>query len=106
MKALMLSLLAASTAMAQKPSGWLNEELPAWLRFSGEYRMRAEGFENGGFKADNSDAYALSRLRLNATIQPAAWFRLVGQAQDARVFGNDRVASAPPYQNTLDLRMA
>ena len=96
MKALMLSLLAASTAMAQKPSGWLNDELPSWLRFSGEYRMRVEGFENGGFKPDNSDAYALSRLRLNATIQPAAWFRVVGQAQDARVFGNDRVASAPP----------
>ncbi len=106
MKASCLFLLAAAAAQAQKPSSWLNEELPSWLQFSGEYRARVEGFEGGGFKPDNSDAYVLSRLRLNASIKPAPWFRIVGQAQDARVFGNDRVADAPPYQNTMDLRLA
>ena len=101
-----LFLLAATAAQAQKPSSWLNEELPHWLQFSGEYRARVEGFEGGSFKTDTSDAYVLSRLRLNASIEPAAWFRIRGQTQDARVFGNDRVAAAPPYQNTFDLRLA
>ncbi len=104
--ALLFTVLTASAAFGQKPSAWLNEDLPSWLQFSGEYRARLEGFKDGGFKPDNSDMYGLSRLRLNVAIQPANWFRLVGQTQDARVFWNDRVASAPPYQNTFDLRLA
>src|SRR5260370_37219962 len=65
-----------------------------------------EGFEEGGCKPDTREMYGMSRLRLNVAIQPANWFHLVGQTQDARVFWNDRVASAPPYQNTFDLRLA
>lgn len=102
----LVALLAAGAAFGQKPSAWLNEDLPAWLQFSGEYRARLEGFDGGGFKPGSSDMYGLSRLRLNVALQPAKWFRVVGQTQDARVFWNDRVASAPPYQNTFDLRMA
>jgi len=65
-----------------------------------------EGFDNGGFKSDTTDMYGLSRLRFNVFVQPAKWLRLVGQTQDARIFGNNPVVSAPPYQNTFDLRMA
>src|SRR5258708_37585162 len=73
---------------------------------AGEYRDRLEVLKDGGFKRDNSDMYGLSGMRLTVAIHPANWFRLVGQTQDARVFWNDRVASAPPYQNTFDLRLA
>ena len=67
--ALLFTVLTAGAAFGQKPSAWLNEDLPSWLQFSGEYRARLEGFENGGFKPNDSDMYGLSRLRLNARIK-------------------------------------
>src|SRR5207245_3915687 len=91
--AFLIALLGVFSAFGQKPSAWLNENMPSWLQFSVEYRARLEGFDNGGFKPGTSDVYGLSRLRLNVSILPSKWFRLVGQAQDAHVFWNDRVAS-------------
>ncbi|MBI3695257.1 MAG: alginate export family protein [Acidobacteria bacterium] len=88
------------------PSDELNKELPKWVRFSGEYRARFEGFTGGGSRRDSEDAYFLNRFRLNLKLQPADWMKFVFQGQDARVFGNDIVGSAPPYQDTMDLRMA
>jgi len=38
------------TQSAFVPSDELNKELPKWLRFSGEYRARLEGFSGGAFK--------------------------------------------------------
>jgi len=110
----LLALCTASLAVAQTsapvqgvvPSDELNKELPSWLRFSGEYRTRLEGFDGGGFRLNNQDLYLLSRLRLNMQIRPAKWFRIFAQAQDARIFWSDRAPSAPPYQNTMDLRLA
>jgi len=43
--------LAAQQTPAQTsfvPSDKLNKELPKWLRFSGDYRARLEGFTGGG----------------------------------------------------------
>ena len=37
----------------------LNEGLPRWLRFGGEYRLRVEGFTGGAFKPNNEDGYFL-----------------------------------------------
>lgn len=88
------------------PSDELNKDLPYWLRFSGEYRARLEGFAGGGYKPSNDDMYFLSRLRINMKIQPTEWFQIVAQAQDSRIFSNDRIASTPPYQNSMDLRLA
>ena len=45
-----------------------NTVMPSWLRVRGEFRERVEGFENSGFTADRDDSFALSRVRLNATI--------------------------------------
>ena len=84
----------------------LNQLLPEWLRFSGEYRLRMEGFQGLRFQPDNDDAYALNRVRLNLRIQPVRKLKLFFQAQDARVFANSRIADAPPYQDRLDLRQA
>ena len=111
---LRLALLAASLAFGQTaapsggfaPSEDLNRELPPWLRFSADYRTRLEGADGIGFKTNNQDMYLLSRLRFGTQIAPVRWFKIVAQAQDARIFFNDRVAGTPPYQDTLDLRLA
>jgi hypothetical protein len=59
---LALSLAAALEAQSAPavpqpfvPSQQLNKQLPRWLRFSGEYRMRVEGFSGGGFRENNED---------------------------------------------------
>jgi hypothetical protein len=85
---------------------YVNRELPPWLRFSGEYRMRVEGFDGGGFKPDTSDAYALSRVRLNMRVSPTYWMRFQVQAQDAQVFGKNIKPDSPPFENTMDIRQA
>ncbi len=106
MKKLLPILLFATTLLAQKPTDELNKELPKWLRFSGEFRARFEGFSGGGFKPDNSDAYYLNRIRINLLIQPANWIKIFAQTQDARVAFKNTKPAAPPYQNTWDLRLA
>jgi hypothetical protein len=84
----------------------VNKELPAWLKFSGEYRMRLEGFDGGGFKVDTRDAYALSRLRLNMRVLPTYWMRFQIQSQDAQVFWKNTKPDAPPFEDTMDIRQA
>ncbi|HYM13631.1 MAG TPA: alginate export family protein [Bryobacterales bacterium] len=114
---LALCIVAAATALhvaAQQPpaqtnltpSDELNKELPQWLRFSGEYRGRMEGFTGGGFKNNSNDLYFLNRLRLNMKLQPEKWLKFQFQAQDARVLGKNQTPAAPPYQDTMDLRLA
>jgi hypothetical protein len=93
-------------ANAFVPSDELNKELPKWLRFSGDYRARLEGFTGGAFKSDNSDAYLLSRIRLNMQIKPTPWLKFYAQGQDAHVFGKNQNPAAPPFQNAMDLRQA
>src|SRR4051794_24681730 len=88
------------------PSDELNAQLPKWLKFSGEYRARVEGFTGGGYRDNNQDGYFLNRIRLNMRVQPASWLKFNFQAQDARVFGKNQNRAAPPFQDTFDLRMA
>src|SRR4051794_1103230 len=89
---LVCSSLSSVPAMAQTkpampnyqlPSGELNKELPKWLRLSGAYQGRVEGFTGGAYKDNNSDAYYLNRFRLNMLIAPSPWLRFNFQAQDA-----------------------
>jgi len=87
------------------PSDELNKELPRWLRFSGEYRARLEGFAGGNFKPSNDDAYFLNRIRLNMKVQPTDWLKFVVQGQDSRVWGKNQNPAAPPYQDIFDLRI-
>ena len=87
------------------PTAGLNQNLPAWLRFDGEYRDRAERSGGITFKPKN-DNHDLSQLRLMLVIQPTQWLQFVGETQDSRIFGNQNVASTPPYQNTWDIRQA
>ncbi len=89
----------------QFPSNEFNKDLPKWLKFSGVYQGRVEGFSGGGFRNNNSDAYYLNRFRINMNINPTPWLRFSFQMQDARVFGKNTVPG-PPFQDTLDLRVA
>ena len=83
----------------------LNQALPRWLRFGGEYRSRVEGQDGIRYTTTN-DTYMLSRFRLNMTIQPADWLSFVGETQDSRIVFNQHIPSASPDQNTWDLRQA
>jgi hypothetical protein len=96
--------LRASAQQAASPLDEVNRQLPAWLRFSGEYRLRLEGYTGGGFQDGSSDTYLLHRLRLDMEFLPRGWWRFHVQAQDARAFW--RNTTPPPYQDTMDLRMA
>src|SRR5436190_10858171 len=100
---------AAPAAAVAKPAQLvlthLNRQLPSWLKFSGEYRMRVEGFDGGAFKANTRDAYALNRVRLNMRVAPTYWMRYQFQVVDSQVFGkNTPKPDAAPFENTMDLR--
>jgi hypothetical protein len=83
----------------------LNQLLPPWLRFSGEFRTRLEAVTAGSFRDGNDDAYLLIRLRINMTAQPVAWLKFQFQGQDARVFWKNQRPPAPPFAETMDLRI-
>jgi hypothetical protein len=93
------------------PDGWLfpitrlNQSLPQWVQFGGEFRNRTESADGITFAAVD-DAYDLTRLRLGIYIQPVKWVELVAVTQDSRVFFNHHVANASPYQNIWDFREA
>ena len=87
------------------PSDALNKQLPKWLRFSGEYRARAEGFTGGLFTPGNDDAYLLNRIRLNMRVAPTGWLSFSFQAQDARAFWRDQGSLPPLAEDTMDLRV-
>lgn len=86
------------------PSTELNNALPSWLSFSGQYRARFEGYTGGGYAPNATDAYALSQLQLNVTIHPVSWLKFFGQGMDARAF--EKAPALPPFQNTWDIRQA
>jgi hypothetical protein len=93
------------------PDGWLfpitrlDELLPQWIQFGGQFRNRAEGQTGLGY-APLDDAYDLTQLRLGIYLQPTEWLKLVGVGQDSRAFFNRHVPNAPPYQNIVDIREA
>lgn len=79
-----------------------NNLLPKWLRFSGEFRERFEGYSGAGYKHHNTNDYDLQRIRLGMTLQPTRWMQFFIEMQDARVFGI--TPALPPYQNRDDIR--
>ena len=123
----LISLLCVSGAIAQladseepapgalhdgsKSGTWLfpverlNLALPRWLRFGGQFRSRFEG-EDGVKYTTTNDAYLLTQFRFDVTIQPTQWLTFFGETQDSRVFFNQHVPDAVPYQNTWDIRQA
>ncbi|MBV8730700.1 MAG: alginate export family protein, partial [Acidobacteriia bacterium] len=88
-----------------RPTGELNDQLPKWLQFGLEERLRWEGYSGGGFKPNNSDFYLLNRIRVGMILRPVSWFRIVSQVQDARPFFQ-KPPIGPPNENRWDLKLA
>lgn len=88
-----------------RPVGLLNDQLPKWLQFGLDERLRFEGYSGNGFKPNNSDSYLLNRLRVGMLVQPVSWFKLVAQVQDARSF-LQKPPLGPPNNVRWDLKLA
>jgi hypothetical protein len=102
----LLAVLLSTHAVSAQSLSPLNRELPRWLEFSGEYRARFEGFSNRSYQEADDDHYLLNRFRLNLQLRPASSWRIYVQTQDSRVFFNSRIPDAPPFEDSLDLRLA
>ena len=98
-------LFAQSGTRTPTPiSSRINAELPSWLRFGGEERVRMDSVAGQGFQPGR-DLYLLNRLRINIDLRPGRWVSFSFQGQDSRVFGQ-KVQPAPASQkNVLDLRL-
>lgn len=97
--------VAQSPAVTEGPAaGYINSELPAWLRFDAEERARMESLGGVGFKAAGN-TYLLQRLRLNLDVAARSWLKFTFQTQDSRVFFTN--VSPPPssQKDPLDLRL-
>jgi Alginate export len=101
---------ASPPPFSQAP-GWLfpvaklDKALPKWLFFGGEYRNRWEGPIGIDFTGKR-DLYLLSRLRVRAIVRPKEWLSFHAELQDARIFFNQVIPTANPYQDTFTLWQA
>ena len=87
------------------PASDLNRQLPKWISFGWEERLRYEGYHDSGFKLNNDDSYLLLRSRLMMTLKPTPWLKVVTQLQDARPF-MQKPPWGPPNLNAWDLKLA
>ena len=87
------------------PMTALDRQLPSWISFGLEERLRAEGQENQSFKRDDDDSYLLNRWRFAMQIKVNNWLRFVGQMQDARAWFQQPPLQ-PPNTNRFDLKLA
>jgi hypothetical protein len=83
----------------------LDNQLPAWIGFGLEERLRWEEMIDQGFKRNDDDNYLLNRWRFFMQIKPASWLRIVGQMQDARAWWQQPPLQ-PPNTNRFDLKLA
>lgn len=93
--------LPPQTSMPSRP-----QKLPEWLRVAIEHRGRLEGPTNALFDDVRDDAYWLNRFRFDVRVRPLRVLSFQVQAQDAQVFGRNGKPDAPPFEDSLDLRMA
>lgn len=78
--------------------------LPKWIQFSTTVRGRFEDPAGMNFVPAASDAYYLSRIRLDLTLRPTPWLRVYAEGQDARVFGYNAPTQPASMHNALDIR--
>ena len=101
---------AAAPAPAPAPApgiaGRVNEQLPEWVRFGGEYRFRVEGSTNAKGVEAADDLYVLSRLRVDLLFKLGPHVRLFVQGQDSQAGGFNANPDPPVHQNDFDLRQA
>src|SRR5262249_46537050 len=81
-------------------------KLPEWLQLGGQIRGRFED-PSGTSAANNvSNAYYLSRIRIDLGIKPVSWLRFFAQAQDQRVADYATSPAPNTIYNPIDLRQA
>src|ERR1700689_4354671 len=68
------------------PASLLNRQLPKWISFGWEERLRYEGDRNSGLKGRSNDSYLLLRSRLQLNLRFTDCCKVVAQLQDARPF--------------------
>ena len=95
---------AAQPSPQTPVSSEVNKGLPAWLRFSGEERVRMENQNGVGFKGVG-DLFLLQRLRLDMEVRPLPWLRFQFEGQDARVFGQITLPAPASQKDAIDLRV-
>jgi hypothetical protein len=78
--------------------------VPAWLSIGGQLRARAEAYNNGGFRPDNSDQYVLTRVLLNARVRPTHNTSLFAEGMDARGPWKNKAPAGAPFRDHADLR--
>src|SRR5260370_18643631 len=81
-----------------------SDSLPAWLQLGGQIRGRFEDPSGTSITNASSDAYYLSRIRLDLGIKAARWLRFFAEAQDARVAVYNISPAPSTIYNPLDLR--
>ena len=91
----------AAKATAESPRA---AALPAWLSVGGQLRARAEAYNNGGFRPDNSDQYVLTRVLLNARVRPTRNTSLFVEGMDARGPWKNKAPAGAPFRDHADLR--
>jgi Alginate export len=110
-----LPLIAApdepGAATAVQPSGGqilLNttpgQYMPRWLQAGGQIRGRFEDTSGSSLLNNSSDAYYLSRIRVDLGVSPTRWLRVFVQAQDARAGAYNSAPASTTYYNPMDLR--
>jgi len=80
------------------------QKLPSWLQLGGQIRGRFEDPSGTSMVSSGSDAYYLSRIRVDLGIQPVSWLRFFVEAQDARVGGYNTAPAPATIYNPMDLR--
>jgi Alginate export len=100
------ALADSASAAPPSPMDYVNNQLPKWMRFSGELRERAEGFTGGGFNSANDDEYVLTRVWLNLSIQPTHWIQFFFQSADERALDKSAKPAGAPFRDSMDLRQA
>jgi len=78
--------------------------VPGWITVGAQLRARAEAYNNGGFRADNSDQYLLTRVLLNARVRPSRSTLLFLEGMDARGPWKNKAPLGPPFRDHADLR--
>jgi hypothetical protein len=99
--AFVAALLTVAPIVAAAQS---SQSRTAWLDLGGQLRGRAEGYTGGAFKPDNSDAYVLTRVLLNARIHTSRATYFFVEGMDSRGPWKNKVPAGPPFRDHADLR--
>jgi hypothetical protein len=96
----------ATAAQTPGLASEVNEALPDWIRFGGEYRLRWESRTGIAGKDGQDDGYALSRLRLDLTFKLGDHWKVFLQGQDSQAFAYNPNPDPTSVENDFDLRQA